>query len=194
MSAVLPMGTTTDAALDATFQAFISGVTGLPGDNVRPRWQQIPPPQPDISIDWCAFGIIDTRPIYGAQITSNPPGENDNGSINYALHESIDLLVTFYGPDAGNYAWLLRDGAQIPQNLQGLESVGMGYVESGPIRTVSELVNQQWLRRVDIPLYLRRVVTRVYAIPNVAVTQIDLIDDTGHVNRVIPVPPPTSES
>lgn len=201
MSAVIPAVPQEDADLDGLFQAAISGITALSGANVRPRWQPTPPSQPDASTDWCAFGITDIRPIYGAQLQANPPAidpttgeELDDGSVDYVLHESLDVLVTFYGPNAGRNASLLRDGLSIPQNMEGLESVAVGLVESGPIRTVSELVNQQWVRRVDLPLFFRRRIERLYQIPNMAGTSIHLIDDTGHVDRTIPVPPTTPNS
>src|ERR1022692_10145 len=51
-----------DDALDALLQGLVVGVTAIPGNLVRPRWQPVPPPQPDQNTNWCAIGVVDEEP------------------------------------------------------------------------------------------------------------------------------------
>lgn len=160
----------TDDALDALFQVAVAGITGLSGALVRPRWQPVPPKHPEPSVDWCAIGITDISPDDGPNIqhVGSLVGEvGEIGRDDYQRHETITLLCTFHGPLAMRYAAKLRDGIGIPQNMAGLKSSGVGFVESGPIRTVPELYNQQWIRRLDLVLIFRRKIERTYPILNI---------------------------
>lgn len=174
-----------DADLDALFQSVVSNITGLPGSLVRPRWQPNPPKQPEPSVNWCAIGVIVTKPDAGPAITHLKDGQ---GSDRLERHEGIDLLATFYGPHARSLASRLRDGISIPQNMEVLKAADIGLVEVGEIRSIPELVNQQWVRRQDMGLRFRRKVTRIYPIRNVLAADIHLFDDT-HVDELITVPP-----
>lgn len=160
----------TDDALDALFQAAVAGITGISGAMVRPRWQPVPPKQPEPSVDWCAIGITDITPDEGPSIqhVGSLVGEvGEIGRDDFKRHETITLLCTFHGPLGMRYAAKLRDGIGIPQNMEGLKANGIGFVESGPIRTVPELYNQQWIRRFDLMLIFRRKVSRTYPILNI---------------------------
>jgi len=146
----------TDDALDALFQVAVAGITGLSGTMVRPRWQPVPPKQPEPSVDWCAIGITDITPDEGPSIqhVGSLVGQvGEVGRDDFKRHETITLLCTFHGPLGMRYAAKLRDG--------------IGFVESGPIRTVPELYNQQWIRRFDLVLIFRRKVSRTYPILNI---------------------------
>lgn len=160
----------TDDALDALFQVAVAGITGISGAMVRPRWQPVPPKQPEPSVDWCAIGITDITPDEGPSIqhVGSLVGEvGEIGRDDFKRHETITLLCTFHGPLGMRYAAKLRDGIGIPQNMEGLKANGIGFVESGPIRTVPELYNQQWIRRFDLMLIFRRKVSRTYPILNI---------------------------
>lgn len=163
-----PAGTVTPVAdldLDLVVQALVAGVTGLPGDRVRPRWQSTQPRMPEITVDWCAVGVTLTDTERGtAYIDHDGTGD---GHDDLVRHEQLEVLVSFYGPGAARNAVLLRDGLQIAQNRAALDAQGMAFVESGPVRTVPELVNEQWLRRCDVSLILRRVVRREYPVLNI---------------------------
>jgi len=69
--------------------------------------------------------------------------------------------------------------------LEGLKASGIGFIDSGPIRTVPELYNQQWIRRFDLALTFRRKVSRTYPILNIIsadpiyTTDTVLITDNG---------------
>jgi hypothetical protein len=80
----------------------------------------------------------------------------------------LEILTSFYGPDADTYASLLRDGIQVPQNLEILLLNAMGLIETGDLKTVPELVKERWLRRVDLSVKIRRQIIRQYAIDDMA--------------------------
>lgn len=146
-----------DDALDAVFQVLIVGITGLPGSMVRPRWQPVVPKQPEPSIDWCAFGIVDVTPDDNAVNDIAFTGQ-------YERHEDIELLVTFYGPNRNGFAQLLRDGLAVAQNREALKINLINFVSSAKMRSVPELVNLQWIRRSDLPLYFRRKIERTFGV------------------------------
>lgn len=121
----------------------------------------------------------------GPSINHDPAGF---GEDHYQRHEDIEVLASFYGPHSMSYAATFRDGVAIPQNCEGLNADGISFVESGPIRGVPELINQQWIRRYDLIARFRRMVSRTYAVQNVLLADVHLIDDT-HVDELIHVPP-----
>lgn len=145
-----------DDALDDLFQALFVGVTGLPAPLVRPRYQVKPPKQPDTMTDWCAVGVMhierDANPVIGFV-------ENQ-----LARHEEIHVLASFYGPNAGSFAATAADGLAILQNNALLALQLMLYVNNDTIRQVPELVGEQWIRRLDLPIRFRRQVKRTYAV------------------------------
>lgn len=148
-----------DAALDAVFQQMIVGLTGLPGSMVRPRWQATVPKQPDPSVNWCAIGITNSEPEANPVITHNPAG---NGSDTFLRNEVLTVLASFYGPNASANAAQARDGVFMPQNNDMLTANLMGLVDVGPKRPAPELVNQQWVRRFDFEIRIRRQIVRTY--------------------------------
>ena len=174
-----------DAELDALFQSAVVQITGLPGALVRPRWQPNPPKQLEPSVDWCAIGVMVTKPDAGPAITHLKDGD---GSDRLERHEDIELLATFYGPRARSIAARLRDGLSVPQNTEALQTSAISFVEAGDIRSAPELVNQQWIRRYDLTLRFRRKVTRIYPIRNVLIADIRLFDDM-RIDETITVPP-----
>lgn len=174
-----------DADLDALFQGAVRDITGLPGDLVRPRWQPTPPKQPEASVNWCAIGVTMSDPDAGPAITHL---KDDDGADQVVRHEELELLTSFYGPNAMGNAAKLRDGISLPQNMEALQTSAIGLVEVGRIRTAPELVNQQWIRRCDLVLYFRRKVTRVYPVRHIVAADVHLIDDT-HIDELITVPP-----
>ena len=150
-----------DDALTAIFQQMIVGITALPGNMVRPRWQPNPPKQPEPTVNWCALGIAVQTLDDGPAIVHNGAG---NGSDTYIRHEQIDVLASFYGPNAMQNAQLLSDGLAIPQNLEQLKAQDMNSVDTGQIRAAPDLINEQWVRRYDLELTFRRKITRTYSV------------------------------
>jgi hypothetical protein len=157
-----------DAALDAFLQGWLVGITGLSGTLVRPRWQTSPPAMPERTVDWLAFGITEMVPDANAAfIHHSGDVANPNGYDEERRHEVDTLLCTFYGPDAGGYCRLLRDGLWVSQNREPLLLAGMGLVDVGPMRQVPELINRQWYRRYDMQVRIRRITRRFYAVLNI---------------------------
>jgi len=157
-----------DDALTAIFQQMIVGITALPGNMVRPRWQPNPPKQPEPTVNWCALGIAVQTLDDGPAIIHNGAG---NGSDTYIRHEQIDVLASFYGPNAMQNAQLLSDGLAIPQNLEQLKAQDMNSVDTGQIRAAPDLINEQWVRRYDLELTFRRKITRTFPILNILTAQ-----------------------
>lgn len=157
-----------DDALTAIFQQMIVGITALPGNMVRPRWQPNPPKQPEPTVNWCALGISVQTLDDGPAIVHNQAG---NGSDTYIRHEQIDVLASFYGPAAMQNAQLLSDGLAIPQNLEQLKAQDMNSVDTGQIRAAPDLINEQWIRRYDLQMTFRRKITRSYAVLNILTAQ-----------------------
>lgn len=85
-------------------QALFSCVSGLDGKLFRPRWQQEPPNLPKVNANWAALGITDRRgDVFSATVHS--PGKNGgNGFDTVSRTEELDVLTSFYGPDAESYA------------------------------------------------------------------------------------------
>jgi len=168
-----PLPPANDADLDALLQAMVSGITGLPGQYVRPRWQPVPPRQPEPLIDWCAIGVQ----AYRREGTPHQQ-HNAEGTDTQRRHEQLDVLASFYGPNAARYAEVLADGVYVAQNGDTLRANGLAFLSAGDPLPVPELVNQQWIRRVDLSLSLRRAIARTYQVRN-----IDSSDTKVHTER-----------
>ncbi len=154
-------------ALDAALQALLVGVTGLPGAMVRPRWQPVTPKQPAPSSDWCAFGVMTIDPDANPALSHDPSANGGKGGDTLLRHEQLTVLCSFYGPNGQQNAGLLRDGMYIAQNSEVLHLALTAFVGAGSITTAPELVNEQWIKRYDITLMLRRQVVRTYQVQNI---------------------------
>jgi len=153
-----------DADLDAIFQAWVVGITGLAGSLVRPRWQTTVPLQPPVSTNWCALGVSESdRDVFP---TIQHDGTGD-GSDTLIRNQIIDVLMSFYGPNGMRYANTMADGAMVPQNNEALLGNGIALVETGRVLPVPDFFNEQWIRRYDLQVRVRRQVTRTYAVLNV---------------------------
>lgn len=177
-----PPAPSQDELLDQVFQHIISGITAIDGTLVRPRWQPVPPQQPEVKVNWCAFGVTSATPDDGPYIEHDPMLD---GSDNYQRHEELEFLLSFYGLQGQQNAALLRDGLAIPQNMEPLEAIQVGFVECGAIRNVPSLLNQTWRRRWDMTVTFRRRTDRTYAVKNILAADIHLFDDSGHVDELI---------
>jgi hypothetical protein len=175
---ILPAGAppVDDAELDTVLQKYVVGVTGLLGMYVRPRWQQTVPKQPAPDVNWCAIGVSETdRDPVAAVIHSGDGDGNDTLYRNEVMH----ILASFYGPGAKGCATLFADGIQIPQNQEVIAKSGLAFVDSDRIISAPELVSQQWIKRYDITLRLRRQVLRTYAVQNVETATVGIKADDG---------------
>lgn len=165
-----------DDALDRLLHDLIAGVTALPTDLVRPRWQPTVPKQPAPAVNWCAFGVSDQEPDANPVIQHDGTGE---GSDTYIRHEVISVSCSFYGPAAKGYAQRLADSLAIPQNREALGVNDMAFVGVSTIRAAPDFVNQQWIRRYDITVTLRRKITRTYAVLNLLSASVTSTTDSS---------------
>lgn len=161
-------------AVEDVLQGLIVGVTGLPGQLVRPRWQSEPPTVPERDVSWCAFGVGELLPQNFPEIRHDGAGE---GRDQIVSHEDVPVLVSCYGPRAETLARMLRDGLHIPQNRAALRGHGLAFGHAGGVRYVPELVRGRWLPRADLFLTFRRVTRRDVDVLNVKSMGGDLRED-----------------
>ncbi len=148
----------------------VVGITGLPGSLVRPRWQEVPSPIPTITTDWAAVGVTE---IAGENGDAYHKQYDDHMSQRNG--EILTILVSFYGPNSEKNARILRDGMFINQNYEEvIETSGLHPVDSGPIRTLPEQVNDRWYRRADMEIRLKRDINRDYGI-------LTILEANGHI-------------
>lgn len=157
-------------------QTVFVGISGLPGDFVRPRWQQKPPKRPGIETNWMGIGISNSTPDLNAYLDTQRVGGED--VTKYERNEIIEIGCAIYGPEAIETYGLLRDGFQIPNNLAQLNAANMGIVEVGLMRSLPEFLNEQWWNRVECSVFIRRKIQREYPIPT-------LLSASGQIHTVI---------
>lgn len=148
-----------------TFDQFIQtvfvGISGLQGDLVRPKWQIDPPKQPDITVDWLSIGLSEDDSDTNAFV-----GVDSSGNNQFMRMEALTVQCTFYGPNSLSYGKLVRDGFQIRQNLETLQSANMNFVNTSSMTRIPDLVNERWVDRWEMSVYMRREILRVYPILN----------------------------
>ncbi len=171
-----------DASLDAILQQMVVALTGLDGSLVRPRWQPTVPKQPEPGTNWCAMGIATITPDANPVIVHDPSGAD----VLYR-HEKIEVQLSFYGAQAQQYAAQCRDGFWIPQNNETLQANLMAFMGAELLRSVPELVNQQWVRRYDFTVWLRRQVVRTYSVLNIASATVTIRTDNPPLVETVDV-------
>lgn len=146
-----------DTAFDDFFHDVIVGVTGIPNELVRPRWQMNPPTIPNFDTDWVGFGAGDAE--------ADAFAYEAVGTV--IRHEIVPIICSFYGPNASGLAALLRDGLALSQNRFALDMNSVGIVEAIGPRSFGELVKEQMIRRSDLRLIVKRQIRREYRILSV---------------------------
>ncbi|WP_410523987.1 phage neck terminator protein [Raoultella ornithinolytica] len=150
-----------DEELERLLSRWIRGVTGLDKNVVYPRWTDPQIQIPKNGTTWCAFGIT------GIQEDFNPAYRQGEESAEQWSHETVSLILCFYGPQGLATATRFRDGLLVPQNNDELNRSGLTFLQMGRIFNLPELINNQWVRRYDISVDLRRKITRTYNIASV---------------------------
>lgn len=145
--------------LEQFIQTVIVGISGYVGDLVRPRWQIAPPKQPDALVDWIAFGIQEDGTSGYAFVSAS------DGSIQtLGRQTSLQIQMSFYGPNCVGNAAAFRDGFQIQQNLEAMTLANMGFTDCSQITRSPELVNERWFNRTELTLVLALRVQRSYQV------------------------------
>lgn len=160
-----------------TFKQFLQtvfvGISGLDGTLVRPKWQPNPPKQPDIDVNWLAIALVVNKGDANAYSELNADGVNTT-----QRHEDLEVQCSFYGPDSDEVSSLVRDGFQIQQNLEALRSANMGFVATNQGMHVPDLVNERWIDRFEMSVFLRRQILRTYPI-------LSMVSASGKVHTVV---------
>jgi hypothetical protein len=145
-------------ALRRFIATVLVGLTGVDENLVRPSWQPNPPAQPDITVNWLAFGISST-PAPGT--TYHDQHDTTATQVRY---EDTEVACTCYGPDCLAIAGALRDALELAQNRDALVANGLNFAAHGDIMHVPEKIGERWFDRADILLMFRREIRREYRI------------------------------
>jgi len=143
----------------------VVGVSGLPDDMVRPRWQPEAPLVPKASENWAAIGVVRFNGERGGpelRHYSDDPGYSVLTQFDYPV-----VATTFYGPDCEGYARQFKDGLSIAQNWEQAYARGLNLYEMADILLFGELINNVWYRRAELELTFRQTVARRYEIQNI---------------------------
>lgn len=154
-------------------QSVLTGISGLPGELVRPKWQKEMPKQPDIDTNWLAFSESVLTPNANLFIGVQPDGKNIT-----SRQSRLEVQLSFYGPRALEIYGIVADGFQIPQNLEALRFARMGFTEIGAGTRVPDLVNERWVNRLECTLVLQVEAQRTYPI-------LTLIGATGTIHTTL---------
>lgn len=159
-----------DEALERKLSQWVKALSGLPDGMVRPRWVAVQPAQPAQSVNWCGFGILSIDDDDNPAIVNQTDDSNELWK-----HEQIECMASFYGPGSQGISSQFRDGLKVPQNNSQLNTLGLSLGEYAKITAAPELINQQWVRRYDLTILLRRKLIRTYGVksilePNITIT------------------------
>jgi hypothetical protein len=172
-----------DVEFAETLQSIVRGITGLPGQLVRQRWQARAGAQPDIDENWCGVGV-------GSSDAEGPPAiivpKDDTNVVISRRHYIVTVVASFYGSNAGQLADMLWNGLYLGQNREDMIDKGLNLVDIGRIVHLPDRPNNLWRNRYDVSFRLRRRVEYTYAIQRVKTVQGTIGTDKGP-NRSISV-------
>jgi hypothetical protein len=174
-----------DDPLEQFFHDFLTGLSGLPGDYVRPRWQEEPPNQPDFTVNWLAFGFPRiTEDVFAYQ------GQNaDDPEIGDVQRDEIlTMLISIYGPQCGANGKLISASLQLSQNRAYLRTQQISLVEVEDQIRLPALLKEKWVPRVDINVRFRRRAGWTFAIRTVESASAGLNNEI-YITPIIVEPP-----
>lgn len=183
-------GTKSGQTLDDFMQQVVAGITGIDQTLVRPRWQPEPPNIPQTAVPeiglagvaaWAAVGVTAARAIGGFSYTRelNPGAYAATGFSQQSDWEEFDLMATFYGPAADDYAVKLRQGLLVAQNREALQFLNVGFQQTGPRRRRPELTQRPFLWCVDQPVTFTREIRSFYPVLYYLSAPFAITTDTG---------------
>lgn len=140
-------------------QSVVVGISGIPGNLVRPDWQPNPPKRPMLDVNWIAMGIEGIQPDFNAYQGYLPFTDPDPF---LQRNETVPLVMNFYGPLSYENYGLTRDGFQLTQNLAQLNKAKVPFAYDTPAQHVPELINEEWFDRWRAVFYFRRQIQRTY--------------------------------
>ena len=160
----------TGEQITRAMQKQIIALTGLPGSLVRPRWQPMPPSQPQADVTWASVGVTqvetDDYPAIVHDGSGTFPGALAPGVDRMTRNATLTVLATFYGPAAEGMASAYRDALYVPQNWELMSPFGLKLREVRDLARAPEFVAQQWIDRFDVQVTMRQQTTRLYPIYN----------------------------
>lgn len=179
-----------DEALRVFFQQVVTGITGIAGSLVRPRWQPEAPNMPAFGTDWAAIGVTSRSRDVNAYTTHRTTADGQGNTVNtdYTHRaEVLDVLCSFYGPNCEAKSELLAMGLEVGQNREVMQLQGFGLVEVQDAVMMADLYNDRWVTRIDLPFRIRRAQLYQYSVLNVIAAEATIVDDSGAIDATITV-------
>lgn len=164
-----------DRPLEDIFHETIVGITGLPPEMVRPRFQPVVPNQPGFEENWCAFAV---NPIDQDTFAHEKhlPSLETNGVNEVSRDEMMEVFASFYGASGRLYMTRWLNGLALSQNRYQLLSYGIKLVGFGKPVSVPALLKDKWTRRVDLTAQFSRRLIQTYAVRSIASAEV-IIDN-----------------
>jgi hypothetical protein len=162
--------------LEQFVQSVLVGISGLPGNLIRPKFQVKPPQQPEVEVNWIAFDANESIPDTYAYETTNAQGQTIN-----ERQETLLIKCSFYGPNGLGYYKLVRDGLQMTQNLEALRAARIAFTEISRAIHMPELINERWFSRYEAEISLRVETVRTYPVLSLLSCAGTINTDTGLV-------------
>ena len=186
-----------DDDFDNILQGLVVGITGLPSYLVRPRWQIVPPASPSATTNWCAIGVMEeTFEPYEQSMhysitpsEASPPDPTGDGYTESWENVRVQVLVSFYGPNARGYGAAFIRGLKTPQNREYLYQYHAQIVSAPKtLMVMSEFDNEQWIQRRDCTLIINVRIASIWTIQNLLQAQATINTDDGGQETVITPP------
>jgi hypothetical protein len=165
-----------------TIQAMVTGVTGLDGTMVRPRYQAKPPSRPSKSENWCAIGV---KTFLGTNSSAAHDSKGDGHDV-VTTWTDLEVLATFHGPRALELATRLKDGLLLEQNRAVLRKAGIAVTDSGEPINAPEKVSGAWTPRIDLPLNMQWETRQTYGVLNLLDAPGSVVSDNGVSVKIVP--------
>lgn len=195
INAIIPL---TDVEIYNLIHDWISSVTMISNENIRPRWQPESPNIPDITTDWVAFGITSKETTGQPYVMHNVRIYPDRGYVDtdywdtsyvdqsptygegydeLRSHRLLRVLVSIYGPNSEYNEMVISRALYISQNQEMLSPYNIALIGHGNSTTIPEFLKEQWIYRVDLPLEFMQQIVLEYSVLNLASAQTIITND-----------------